>query len=200
VTGVVILATSLSYLNARLAPQLSLPLDANVVLAAMPLFYLGYLGKAIPTRFNRLLILIGVAGTAVGVYFVYLGRPVFYNMRLGIYGVPGLSLCLAMCCIICLIAVSRISPAQGILGRLGAASLGIMFLHKQLPVIAPLNNWAMRHGYMASIVFTAVSLFLTELFRHSVLTRALLLGSEVDFRKLELSTSRIVETHATSGV
>jgi hypothetical protein len=53
---------------------------------------------------------------------------------------------------------------------------------------------------MASIVFTAVSLFLTELFRHSVLTRALLLGSEVDFRKLELSTSRIVETHATSGV
>jgi fucose 4-O-acetylase-like acetyltransferase len=200
VSCVVILATLLSCLNARLVPQFSLPLDANVVLATIPFFYLGYLGRTIPARFNRLLVLIGVAGAALGVYFVYLGMPVFYNMRLGIYGMPGLSLCLATCCVICLIAVSRISPAQGILSRLGAASLGIMFLHKQLPVIAPLNNWAMQHGYVASIVFTAVSLFLAELFRHTVLTRALLLGSEADFRKLEFSTSRIVGTHATSGV
>jgi fucose 4-O-acetylase-like acetyltransferase len=200
VSCVVILATCLSYFNARLAPQLSLPLDANVVLAAMPLFYLGYLGRAIPERFARLLAVTGVAGAGLGVYFVYLGMPVFYNMRLGIYGIPGLSLLLAVCCILCLIALSRISPAQGVLARLGAASMGIMFIHKQLPVIAPLNNWAMRHGYAASVVFTAISLVLAELLRHTVLTRALLLGSEADFHKLEFSTGRIVETHATSGV
>ena len=200
VSCVVLLATCLSYLNARLAPQLSLPLDANVVLAAMPFFYLGYLGRTLPERLDRVLALIGMAGAGLGGYCVYREMPVFYNMRLGIYGIPGLSLVLAISCILCLIAVSRISPAQGLWARLGAASMGIMFIHKQLPVIAPLNNWAMRHGYIASIVFTAISLLLTELLRHTVITRALLLGSESDFRKLEFSPGRIVETHATSGI
>jgi polysaccharide biosynthesis protein PslL len=198
--SLVSLATCVSYLNARLAPQFSLPLDANVVLAAVPFFYLGYLGRSVPQRFERVLAVIAMAGAGFGAYLVYLGRPVFYNMRIGIYGMPGLSLVLAICCIVCLIALTRISPAQGVLARLGAASMGIMFIHKQLPVIAPLNNWAMRHGYVASIVFTAISLMLAELLRHTVITRALLLGSEGDFHKLEFSTGRIVETHATSGV
>jgi polysaccharide biosynthesis protein PslL len=200
VSFVVIVATCVSYLNARLAPQLSLPFDANVVLAAMPIFYLGYLGKMIPEKMDRVLTLIGAAGAGFGAYLAYLGLPVFYNMRLGIYGIPGFSLVLAACCILCLIAVSRIVPAQGLWARLGAASMGIMFIHKALPAIAPLNDWAMRHGYIASIVFTAISLLLTELLRHTMLTRALLLGSEADFRKLDFAPGRIVETHATSGV
>jgi fucose 4-O-acetylase-like acetyltransferase len=139
-------------------------------------------------------------GAALGLYLVRLSTPVFYNMREGVYGIPGLSFVLAICCIACLILISKMIPAQRLLTRLGAASMGIMVIHKQLPVIAPLERWAMGHGYAASVLFTAISLLVTELLRRTAFTRALLLGSEADFRNLEFAGSRVVRSHATSGV
>ena len=209
IASVVFIAALLSYLNADLAPQLSLPLDTNVVPAAMPLFYLGFLARTIPAKLHSILVVIAGLGAALGAYLEHLAVPVFYDMRAGVYGIPGLSLILAVCCIVCLIAISQWSTMvvalRKLLTRLGAASMGIMFIHKQLPVFPALSRWAEGHGYAASLLFTAISWLISELLCQSMLTRALLLGSEADSRQLAQwrrmpATSRMVRTHAPSRI
>lgn len=187
VSTVVLISLLLSYANALLAPQLSLPLDVNVVLAAAPFFYLGFITKRLGKQ-SRMVIAVCALGAISGACLVHLAVPISYNMRIGDYGIPGLSLALAICCIVCVIVISRLSvaviPLERILSKVGAASLGIMFIHKQLPVIPFLNRWAIGHAYLGSILYTGISFFITELLQRAALTRALLLGSETDFRGL----------------
>ena len=187
VNALVLIALILSYANAQLFPQFSLPLDANVVLAAMPFFYLGFLAKSIKAR-HPTLILISTSGAALGAYLVHISIPISYDMRAGGYGIPGLSFILAICCAACVVGISKLSTAvpalQKVLSGLGAASMGIMFIHNGLLLVPYLGNWAQEHGYPGSILFTAISFSMTWLLQRAAVTRALLLGSQADFRRL----------------
>ena len=184
--AVVVLALLLSYANAWFAPHFRLPLDANVVLAAMPFFLLGFLIKGV--ELNRLILVLCSLGAVAGAYLVSLSLPVLYDMRSGVYGVPGVSLIIATCCIVCLIGVSRLCTRVGYLKStltsLGGASMGIMFIHKQIPAISAIDRWAIAHGYTSSVLFLVMSFLITQLLQRTLWTRALLLGSERDFRRV----------------
>ncbi len=187
VTLLVLLALILSYANAWLVPHFSLPLDANVVLAAVPFFYIGY--RAQPLKVSPLLVALCALAAFAGGYLVVQSVPVFYDMRMAVYGIPGLSLLIATNCIFCLIAISKLCTRSALLhrtfGSLGAASMGIMFIHKQLPIVPALARLSTEHAYLATVFFLSVSLVMTRLLHCTTITRALLLGSEADFNRLK---------------
>ncbi len=186
--GMAVLGSALaSYANAYFCPNLSVPLDANVVLAAAPFFYLGFTAASIQ-RHHAAIAAAAAAGTILAVYLQWRALPLSYDMRNAVYGTPGLTLILSTCCITCVVLISRLAVAasvpRALFTSLGAASMGIMFIHKALPAIPPLARLAISHGYAASLLFTAVSLCLTLLMQRAAVTRALLLGSEKDFHAL----------------
>jgi fucose 4-O-acetylase-like acetyltransferase len=184
----VVAALALSYCEARYFPHLSLPLDAHVVLAALPFFLFGYLSKQ-RQMFSKLWIFpLVFAGVFVGIWLERLAIPLSYNMRGAVYGIPGITLVLALCFIGAAVGTSilagKAAPLRALLVPLGEASMGIMFIHKQLPIIPAVAAWSNRHGYVASLVFTLISLVITLLLQRNSASRALLLGSEEDFHRL----------------
>jgi polysaccharide biosynthesis protein PslL len=195
VIGLVSAALLLSYANTEFIPWFNLPLDANVVFAAMPFFLLGLLAARF--ALDRLLIVaVSASGAAIAAYLTHVSVPIFYDMRDGIYGLPGVSLILAICCIGCVIIISKavatVSPIRKVFAGLGASSMGIMFIHKALPVIPHLNTRALRHGYLAADVFVAISFCVTWMLGRTTLTRAILIGSERDFYNL-FGSSRLAQ-------
>ena len=202
VIGLVSVALLLSYCNAQLMPWFNLPLNANVVLGAMPFFLMGLLAA----RFRwdrRISIAVSFTGAAIGVYLNHLSMPLFYDMRDGVYGIPGLSLILAACCIGCMIFISkaaaRFMPIRKVLAGIGASSVGIMFIHKVLPAVPHLNAPALRHGYLATDVFVVISFAVTWLLGRATVTRAFLLGSERDFYNLFDSSVLVVRRNPPTG-
>lgn len=195
VIGLVSVALLLSHANAQLMPWLNLPLDANVILAAMPFFLIGSLAARFSWA-HRLTVAVSFSGAAIAVYLDHISMPIFYNMREGVYGIPGLSLILATCCIGCIIFISKaaatVVPIRRVLAGLGASSMGIMFIHKVLPAVPHLDAPAMRHGYLATDVFVVISYFLTWVLGRVTLTRAFLLGSERDFYNLVDSSDLVL--------
>lgn len=195
VIGLVSGALLLSYANTEFIPWFTLPLDANVVFAAMPFFLVGLLAARF--AFNRrLIVTVSASGAAIAAYLTHVSVPIFYDMRDGIYGLPGVSVILAICCISCVIIISKavatVSPIRKVFAGLGASSMGIMFIHKALPVIPHLNTWALRHGYLAADLFVAISFCVTWTLGRTTLTRAILLGSERDFYDL-VGSSRLAQ-------
>lgn len=177
----------LSYANALYAPQVFLPLDLNVVLGAVPFFLFGFIARRLTWR-PRLYVPFIALGVGCTVYLNYLNVPILYNMRDGIYGVPGLSLVLACCCSLFLIGVSRLLEPVGfartVIANLGGASMGIMFMHKAIVAAPGLSGFSVKHGYASSVLLTAVSYFVTQSLRRTVLTDALFLGSVNDLHQL----------------
>ena len=195
VIGLVSVALLLSYANAEFIPWFTLPLDANVVFAAMPFFLMGLLAARFALG-RRLIVAVSASGAAVAAYLAHESVPIFYDMRDGVYGLPGVSLMLAICCIGSVLIISKavavVLPIRNIFTGLGASSMGIMFIHKALPVIPLLNTWALRHGYLAADLFVAISFCVTWMLGRTTLTRAILIGSERDFYNL-FGSSRLAQ-------
>ena len=189
--------------NAYFAPQLSLPLDAQVVPAALPFLFAGFLCRRNPHVLSTFWIAtVAIVGVAAGIWLETKPTSLSYDMRGGVYGIPGLTFALALCFIGATVTISkcaaRLSPARQLLMPLGAASMGIMFIHKQLPSLPYLSTWSAHHAYPASFVFTAISMGVTLLIERSSIARALLLGSERDFHRLFVKNNRLAITIADS--
>src|SRR5579883_388022 len=187
-SGTVALAGLLSlvsaYLLAALAPHFSLPLNAHVVLAALPFLLIGHWYRK--SQWQRLFELIAIAGAALTAWLVYLHFPVDYDMKSGNYGIPGLSFVLGLSCILAVIALSRgIARVAGLtvaLASIGASSMGIMVIHKVVLSSGPVSR--LTNGWVAFLAALAVSYVSTLLLARFSITRALLLGSERDFQNL----------------
>jgi len=184
----VLAALALSYCEARYLPGFSLPLDAHVALAALPFFLFGYLSNKHQLFSKAWIFPLVFPGVLIGIWLERLSTPLFYDMRDAVYGVPGITLVLALCFIWMAVGISKLASATPSLRALfvpvGEASMGIMFIHKQLTIIPAVYSWSDRHGYVASLVFTTVSLMITLLLKRNSASRALLLGSEEDFNRL----------------
>jgi fucose 4-O-acetylase-like acetyltransferase len=181
----VCVAVVLSYVNSIGFPEVSLPLDANVVAAAMPFFLAGYLFRSYEPK-KVYALLIGSIGLAFSLYLVFRGIPITYNMRDGIYGVPFVSLILSLSCILGFIEICKlldssrriVKPLHG----LGVMSMGIMFIHKELPVI-PGHASLERHSVLLTFaVDLTVSYLLSVFIYRFVWGRALFFGSELEFK------------------
>jgi fucose 4-O-acetylase-like acetyltransferase len=184
VAAVVTVALVLSYVNSVYFPQASLPFSANAVAAAMPFFFAGYLFRGYDFAGWRVPV-VGLLGFILSIWLLRRGVPISYNIRDGIYGVPFLSLALALCCILGCIQIARLLMRVPLLEkpfqRLGVMSMGIMLIHKELEEL-PGHAFLASKGVLVTFLFRLLVSYVAALIlNHYSTTRALLLGSEKDF-------------------
>lgn len=181
---IIVAATVASFVNSLLYQDARLPLNANVVLAALPLFYLGYVFKRYENRrwITPTAFAVGIPAIAL----VLAGLPNFYDMKVADYGIPGVTMASAIAVTIALIAIAKQLERVSVVSRgfvaLGQASMVIMFVHQAVFLMrAELGSNNRGYGIVLAI---AVSYLVYLLAKRSRISRAVLLGSEADFKKL----------------
>lgn len=181
---VVLVATALSFVNAWLYQDTRFPLNVNVVLAALPIFYAGYVFKR--HEQTRWITPVALVISAVAVGSVLAGVPNYYDMKVIEYGIPAVTMVSALSITVALIAAAkqleRAPFALTGLVALGQASMIIMFVHRAILIL-----WE-DHGVasvgVGIVLATATPYLLYLIANRFAISRALLLGSESDFRKL----------------
>lgn len=181
---IILAAAVLGYVNSLLYQHARLPLNVNVVLGALPLFYLGYVFKRYENR--RWLTLAAFAVGILAVALVLSGMPNFYDMKVADYGIPVVTMASAIAVTIALIAIAKQLERVSVVSRgfvaLGQASMVIMFVHQAVFLMrAELGSNNRGYGIVLAIV---VSYLLYLLAKRFAISRAVLLGSEADFKKL----------------
>jgi fucose 4-O-acetylase-like acetyltransferase len=182
------LSMCVAYINSLLFPWFTLPLDLNVVLGALPFFLTGYFLRKV--NLDRWWItFIAILGTLTAIWLAYINKSIAYDMRSANYGIPFLSLILAISCIFTLIWISKsillVPFVTKLLEMIGAASIGIMFIHKPLPGVPGFGQLALFHPFVAFVVFSFVAYICTVALSKFSLGRALFLGSQKDFLALK---------------
>ncbi len=178
---VVVVMAVAAYANARFAPSYRFPWAANIVLIAVPLFFVGRFARDIQWSTPRVAFFCLVAATSI--VAVVHGAAIGWDMKYVTYGIPGLSVVVAFSWFIALAALSRglarvplISPLLAAIGRM---SFGIMFMHMTIQM-ALQNNLGLHDPWYRALAALACSL-LTSLALHQFnLTRMAFLGN--DFR------------------
>ncbi len=172
----------LSYVNSIYYPDFWLPLNANVVFAAAPIYYIGYLCKEYKIEPNAFVI---VMFSIVAVLILFVGYDNYYDMKYAKYGIPFVTIASSISLIFLFISLSRVlSESHKLLriffSKVGDASMMLMFLHQPVQMIlrdfANIGNPEIR--LVAAIAFP----YLLYLFALSnKYGRAFLLGSQKDF-------------------
>lgn len=181
---VVLAATVLSFVNSLLYQDTRFPLNVNVVLAALPIFYAGYVFKRHEQTRWITLVAIGISAVAVG--SVLAGVPNYYDMKVTEYGIPVVTMVSALSITVALIAAAkqleRAPFALKGLVALGQASMIIMFVHRAILILW--EDYGFASVGAGVVLATAASYLLYLIASRFAVSRALLLGSESDFRKL----------------
>lgn len=178
---------ALAYANSILFPRLWLPWNANVVLAAAPLFYAGYWMRQ---HGRRMPLWAALALAALSLVLIASGHLDVPDMKSAHLGTPLLALLFSLAWVAVLAALARrltplpaVSPA---LQSLGAASMVVMYAHQPIQMtlehILGLADPTLR---FAAAVLGSWLLFL--LFNRGRATRLLFLG----IRATPASASRI---------
>jgi fucose 4-O-acetylase-like acetyltransferase len=165
-------------------PAMNWPLDANVVLVATPLLFCGVLLRRHPLP-GGLALLLGALSFGLGIALLLRLPAAFMDMRAGHYGIPVVSFAIAVGCSLGIFELSRrlegLPAVAAVLRQLGALSLGVMLLHKVVPVLhhvtggrpLPVFLWDLAAAWAGAYVLSRLSW-----------GRALFLGSERDWRAL----------------
>lgn len=173
----------LSYINSIFIPQFWLPWNANVVLAALPIFYIGFIYKKYDFKENRIWM---ISLSALAIINTLYTDKISYNMKLAEYGIPIITLLYSVCLILLVKNISsmiaRFPKSSKVFRELGKASMIIMFLHQPIQLIVADNISSNELLRIVSATFISYIVYLFIL-RFS-LSRALLLGSTEDFKKL----------------
>ena len=153
-----------------------LPLNLNVTLASIPLFYIGYIIKTRDIHFNKILILLIFIASYVS---LYLGYGNTYDMKYSEYGIPLITL---LSCIYILIYISKFFSKTTYIyipiKEFGLASMIIMYLHQ--PIQISLNRLHIFNGNQEFrfIAAVALSYLAYVLFNKYPITRNYLLGKK----------------------
>ncbi|MBE7441780.1 MAG: acyltransferase family protein [Flavobacteriales bacterium] len=176
----------LSYLNSLFFPNFFLPWNAHVVLAALPIFYIGYLFNQkkyfIPFYIILIFLLIALAG------FIFLKNNT-YDMKYANYGIPFLTLFSSIIIILFIknlaSIISRFKIIANPLIKLGNASMVIMYLH--VPIIILIEEHLNFNNYFIFISSTILSYLFYIIFSKFSITKFLLLGSKTDSEKIKFN-------------
>lgn len=181
--------------------QYWLPLNLNVVLASAPIFYAGYLFRRAEN--GLVLRVLAVMASIAAVAASGAGIDISCDMKAAIYGVPAITFVSALAVVISLIGIAKrmekIPVLTELFGALGRASMVIMFLHQTLLIhsrsyFGP-NQEIVRFGFSVFVSYAAY-----ELISRISVARALLLGSEPEFKKLFIKMEITKTNRATPGL
>lgn len=173
-----------AYLNAAFFSSLKVPLNANVALAALPLFLTGYFFKQglvkMPALVSALLLALTAAAACVD-------RLPELDMKMASYGLPVLSFAAAVAVTLLLFQVSKwiaekIAPLSNAVASAGQASLVIMFLHQPVQILVQAH--LTENLFLRIVLGLLVPYAFYRMFKTHSFFRALFLGSPEDFAKL----------------
>lgn len=183
INWIVLIMLILSYINSLVFPDFWLPWNANVVFAALPVFYIGYRYKEgnFQTSFF-VLIALSIIVIASSIYL----QNNTYVMKVAFYGIPLFTLASGLILILIIVQIFKIlSPYKYIalpFEKIGQASMIIMFLHQ--PIQLYIAHKFSENGILRFIIAIALSYLLYVLCRQFTITRSLFLGSKKDFNKV----------------
>lgn len=170
-----------AYLNSYVF--IRLPWDVNVVLMALPLFFIGYYFRFYYLHPPLFVALLAIAGA---VYLELEYHNNHFDMKVANYGIPLISLLSALAIIYIVIYVSKlldkIEYFGSIIGEIGKASMVVMFLHQPIQLFIN-ERWTANENIRFVLALT-ISLSIYILFKKYSFTRALFLGSKPDFYHL----------------
>lgn len=175
-----------SYAISTFVPQFWLPWNADVALAALPVFYLGYLYKGAQQRVDRFKVLFFVL-TVAAMALTYYYPANKYDMKTGSYGIPFVTLFCSLAVILCLIEIAKVIARNGVISKpfneFGNASMVLMFLHQPIQFIA-LEQFHITDPVVRFFIALVLSMGGYYLFNSFTAGRALFMGSLTDFNKL----------------
>lgn len=169
----------LAVLNGMYLVRVPFPWSINTVVLTVLFYWAGHLA-AQHAAAQRTSVAIGAIGLGLAIVLDTAGIVRFtLDIKAGDYGVPLLSVLLALCCTVLLAQGARLVVRLAGLGdafiELGRASLVIMFLHAPIHLLmvgyAPLSSTALR-----VVVALLLPYVLFRIWEHVPLCRALLLG------------------------
>lgn len=174
----------LSYLNSQFFPDLWLPLNINVVAAAIPFFFTGYLFKNL---YEKKRIYLCAAIFLISYFSLFFqGSPSAYDMKYSYYGVPFVSFIAAMSMILLAVFIARnlayVPFLNKLLVHLGSASMVIMYLHQ--PILFSMRGFDIQNFplmFICAVVFPFIAY--TLLSKH-YFTNAIFLGNHNDYMRL----------------
>jgi fucose 4-O-acetylase-like acetyltransferase len=175
-----ILMLCLAYINSVYFPDYWLPWNANVVLAALPFFYIGYLYKTNNFNLNKIILLLAAIIAIASVLHLHNN---FYDMKHNFYGIPFVTFIASVIIILSIQYFSTILSQIAIISKplieLGKASMVIMFTHQPIQIIIKrfvTSDLTVR--FLASVIFSYLLYLLLSRF---AISRALFMGSKTDF-------------------
>jgi len=175
----------LSFFNSVMVPDLWLPWNINVVLAALPIYFIGYQFRVgLNKYFAYAALLIGTLTIAAIWYDINLT----YNMKYSKYGVPVITFICSISFVIILMEVSKILMEYPRIAapfkKLGIASMAIMYLHQPIQ-LSLLSITGENVKYVVIIITILCSYTLYLLMKHFAISRAFMLGSVKDYEALK---------------
>ena len=170
----------LAYINSVYFPDFFLPWNANVVLAALPFFYIGYLYKTNNFNLKKIILLLAAIIAIANVLHLHNN---FYDMKHNFYGIPFVTFIASVIIILSIQYFSTILSQLVIISipliELGKASMVIMFTHQPIQIIIKrfvTSDLTVR--FLASVIFSYLLYLLLSRF---AISRALFMGSKTDF-------------------
>lgn len=181
-----------AYLNAYLLPAVKIPLNANVVLAALPLFLTGYYFKNRSPHYRPVICYVLAAAIVVATCF---NRLPVMDLKMAVYGFPVLSFAAAIAIILLLLRLSKwiAEKHQGLsatLCALGKASLVIMFLHQPVQIL--LRQYLTESYFVRTVLAVAIPYLFYLLLKANTIGRAFFLGSKEDLTKLSVESQEFL--------
>jgi fucose 4-O-acetylase-like acetyltransferase len=187
----------LSYVNSEWYPEFWLPWSLNGVLAAAPIFFLGYMFRKYPVNLKGFEFVL----LFVVIYVCTRVPNNLYNIKANNYGIPLVSFASALVVLFCLITIARFLVrfpiSTTIFGNISKGSMIIMYLHQSLQFILK-GIFVRDNPYLILGIVICTCLVIYQLIKRSMYARALLLGSVSDFKILRsrLTQRRIMEKAA----
>lgn len=171
-----------AFATSGLTAKWHVPWNADVVLFALPLFFLGWQYKAHGLADMRRFDLAAAVVSTLGLVLVVSGVIRTLNLKYVDYGTPGITLIFCLAVVHLLVRVTQKIPEKSFVGSAlasaGQASMVIMFLH---PIVhMGLQEWVTENRHIRMVLALALPWMLFYLLQRSRVTRAIFLGSKPD--------------------
>ena len=173
----------LSFLSSELFPDFWLPWSLNGVLAAAPIFFVGYLFRKYPFDLKGFEFLL-----LIGVIFICIAYPNnLYNIKSNNFGIPLVTFASALVVIFSLISIAKFlvkyTLSTVIFGNISKGSMIIMYLHQPLQFFVK-DLFRQHNPYLVLGIVFIICLLIYQVLKKTMYARSLLLGSVSDFKKL----------------
>jgi len=156
-----------------------LPWNSHVLLAASPIYYIGYYSRQVTLKVNKIYIFI--LGFLILIFSGMFPNNV-YDMKFTNYGYPFITLFSSLILILNIkhfsLYISKYKHIEKCFSELGRASMIIMYLH--LPFLLILKNYKIENNHIQFIVSIFSSYLCYLLFIKSKYTRLLILGKSTN--------------------